>query len=116
MVSTSENELLVRQVVQELIDRGGETVAALYVGEVCSFTDYIVICTARNETHLRGLCRRMIELLHAADQPPHHSKRCSDNSGWTPIDCGFMVIHLMTPEMRAYYELERIWFMGRMIL
>lgn len=94
--------------------RGRDTVA-LYVGEAASFTDYFVITTATSMGHLRGLHRQLEEYLHEAGIPPLNRHKRSDENAWTLLDCGFVVIHLMTEEMREFYDLERLWFGGDVV-
>lgn len=102
--------------VSELLTHyeGADTIA-LYVSEVCSFTDYLVITTARSTAHLGGLHRRLEEYLGKHDIRPLNSHKRSAENGWTLLDYGFMVIHLMTEDMREFYELERLWFNGEVI-
>ena len=111
----SENKSEVIE-VSELLSyyEGGDTLA-IYVGGVCSFTDYFIITTARSMAHLGGLHRRLEEHLGKQDMKPLNSHKRSDENGWTLLDYGFMVVHLMTEEMREFYELERLWFHGEVI-
>ena len=105
----------VRAVSELLTHYDAENTVALNVAEVCSFTDYLVITTARSMAHLRGLHRRVEEHLGPRDIHPINSHKRSDENGWTLLDYGFMIIHLMTEEMREFYELERLWFNGEII-
>jgi ribosome-associated protein len=111
----SENRQEVLDVSKLLSHYDGENTLAIYVGEVCGFTDYFVITTARSMAHLRGLHRRLEEHLGPRDVRPLNSHKRSDENGWTLLDYGFMVVHLMTEEMRAFYELERLWFSGEIV-
>jgi ribosome-associated protein len=110
-----ENRQHVIEASELLSNYDGEDTIAIYVGEVCSFTDYFVICTARSMAHLGGLHRRLEEHLGSRDVRPLNSHKRSDENGWTLLDYGFMVVHLMTEDMRSFYELERLWFNGEVI-
>lgn len=81
----------------------------------CSFTDYFVISTVNSAGHLRGLIDRLEETFATHDVEPLRKPRRVQESGWTLIDCGFVVVHLMSDEMRAFYELEDLWFTGTVI-
>jgi ribosome-associated protein len=94
--------------------RGRDTVA-MYVGEAASFTDYFIISTASSMGHLRGLHRQVEEHLHGAGIPPLNPHKRGSENAWTLLDCGFVVIHLMTDEMREFYDLEHLWFGGEVI-
>jgi ribosome-associated protein len=111
----SENKGEVIEVSQLLSYYEGADTLAIYVGDVCSFTDYFVITTARSMAHLGGLHRRLEEHLGKQDIKPLNSHKRSDENGWTLLDYGFMVVHLMTEEMREFYELERLWFHGQVV-
>ncbi len=111
----SENKQQVIDASEVLSHHEGDDTLAIYVAEVCSFTDYLVITTARSTAHLRGLHRRLDEHLSRQDIRPINSHKRSDGNGWMLIDYGFMVVHLMTEEMRTFYELERLWYNGEII-
>ena len=99
------------QAIAQLLDghRAANTVA-LDVRETCSFADYFVIATVTSRGHLRGLIMRLDELFRERDIIPFRPRRRSAEAGWVLVDLGFVVVHLMTAEMREFYELERLWF------
>lgn len=83
---------------------------ALDVHESCGFTDYFVIATVNSQGHLRGLILQLDELFRALEIEPLHPRKRDSQIGWVLIDLGFVVIHLMTEELREFYELEKLWF------
>lgn len=111
----SESKETVIGVSKLLKDYDGGRTIAIYVGDVSSFTDYFVISTARSMTHLGGLHRRVEEYLSRHDVKPFNRHKRSDENEWTLLDFGFIVVHLMTEEMREFYELERLWFNGTVV-
>jgi ribosome-associated protein len=40
----------------------------------------------------------------------------SGQSGWIVLDYGYVVVHLLSPEMREYYDLEGLWNNGKTVL
>lgn len=97
--------------IAELLDgHRGEGTVALDVHEMCSFADYFVITTVSSQGHLRGLLTRLEELFSMRDIQPLRPRKRSEEAGWILIDLGFAVVHLMTREMRDFYELESLWF------
>lgn len=115
MESMSDNKDHVQGVAQLLSDYQGEHTVAIDISEQSAFTDYFIITTVRSTGHLQGLVRRIQEYLEETElEIPGSLKRPTD-SGWTLIDFGFMVVHLMTKEKRDFYELERVWFEGRVV-
>jgi ribosome-associated protein len=85
------------------------------IGKKCSFADFFVIATVNSAGHLRGLIDRLEATFAEYDVEPLRKPRRVQESGWTLIDCGFVVVHLMSDEMRAFYELEDLWFTGTVI-
>ncbi len=93
-----------------LDDAGAGNVVTLDVGGKSAFTDFFVIATANSDGHMRGLVRRCHESLDELDLHPRQSVKRSDESGWTLLDCGDVIIHIMLPAQREFYELEKLWF------
>jgi ribosome-associated protein len=88
-----------------------QDVVVLDVGEAAGWTDYFVIATVASSVRRRGVLRAVGDYLEARDIPRLNSHRLQpDGEGWILLDCGRMVIHLMDPEARAFYELEKLWF------
>ena len=64
------------------------------------------------EAYLR-FCRKMAK--KDLDILPHHVEGGS-YSGWVLIDYVDIVVHIFTPELRAYYDLEGLWHEGKVLL
>ena len=105
-----EYEADVLACAQVLDEHKARDTVALYISEVCSFTDYLVVATANSVAHARGLQKQLqVVFEERGIQPLSGTKRQDDNT-WTLIDLGFAVINIMTDESRTFYELERLWF------
>ncbi|MFW5685789.1 MAG: ribosome silencing factor [Spirochaetota bacterium] len=98
------------RIAQLLSDAQGRETIALDVSGTCGFSDYFVITTVNSQGHLRGLIVQLDELFRELDLRPFHPRKRDTEIGWVLIDLGFAVIHLMTEELREFYELERLWF------
>ena len=96
-------------------DHNGENVQVIDIKEQSSWTDYMIISTVNSSGHLKGLVRQLKEMLsdNSIDILKRH-KQISDD-GWELIDCGSYVIHLMSTEMRDFYDLDKLWFSGKII-
>jgi ribosome-associated protein len=80
----------------------------LYVGELSSITDYLVLGNATSQPHLRAL-RVELEKVIDAQGAPILGMDVGQESGWTVVDAFDVMIHLFTPENRAKYRLELLW-------
>ena len=101
-----------------LYEHKGIDVIVLDLRESETWTDFFVIATATSDTHLDGLerhikdfCRESgIEILRRSRRPPALNKNQGDE--WRIIDLGSIVIHLMSRQARAFYDLERLFSMA----
>jgi ribosome-associated protein len=100
---------------REIADHNGEDTVLIDLSGRNSWTDYFLITTVSSSGHLKGLVRNVREKLSQLDIEMLHSHKRISEDGWELIDCGFLVIHLMTKEMREFYDLERLWFEGKVI-
>lgn len=77
----------------------------------CSWTDYMIIVTATSRMHLRGISQKVLEALKENESLyPRNSKHAKDEDQWILMDCGSLVVQIMTAEAREYYDLESVWF------
>lgn len=94
--------------------KGNETVV-IDVHEQSSWTSFFVISTINSVGHLKGLTRQLKNLLSEQNVNILHRHKRIAEDGWELIDCGFVVIHLMSKEMREFYDLEKLWFSGEVL-
>ncbi len=85
-----------------------EDLRILRIGHLCGFADYFVIGTCRSRTQLRAATHRIIESgkEHGRYRLGYEGE---DSENWMLLDYGDVVIHLFSPDSRAYYNLERLW-------
>ena len=89
-------------------DKLAQDILILDVGDLLGVTDHFVILSARNERQLGTVAAEVEGQLKAAGRRPRR-REGSKESGGILLDYGEVVVHCFTAEMRAYYELERLW-------
>ena len=94
---------------QFLEDHKCKDVNILDVTQECSWADCFIIATVSSVGHLRGNTHELWGALNdlGLEVTNRHKKPAGD--GWELIDCGDIVIHLMSSELRDFYSLERLW-------
>ena len=94
----------------ELSDsRGGEEIVVLDMRGLVSYTDFLVICTARNERQARAIVDE-VKLRVKKDQELLPGGMEGDGSaGWIVLDYLDCVLHVFTEEARQRYRLEELW-------
>jgi len=80
----------------------------LEVENVSSFTDFMVIVSGRSVRQVKSLARRVKDVLSAEKIRPIGIE--GENTGeWILLDYGEVVVHIMLPASRDFYQLERLW-------
>lgn len=68
----------------------------------------MVIASGRSARHIDAMTDHLLEKLkHAGTRGVHAEGR--ESKDWILIDAGYVIVHLFRPEVRAYYDLERLW-------
>ena len=94
-----------------LAEHRGQDVKVLDLCGRNSWTDYFVIATATSSTHSRGLQRHVHEALKENNLEIRPTKRrIPDGDEWILMDLGPVIVHLMTPAARSFYDLEKLWY------
>lgn len=96
------------KIAQYLIDHKVEDVKVVDL-ENCSWTDCFVIGTVNSVGHLKGVVHQLWGELKDLRLGVNNRHKTPGDDGWELIDCGDIVIHLMSPELREFYSLEKLW-------
>jgi len=89
-------------------EKKAENLLLLDVHGVTTITDYFVICEGTNDRQLNAIAENILDELKKTGQKPA-LKEGTPQSGWILLDYGYVVVHIFTPERRAYYQLEELW-------
>jgi ribosome-associated protein len=85
-----------------------EDVVLLDVREACSFADYFLLVSGTNQRQIVAIVDAVLEALRAAGLRPGHTEGYPARE-WILLDYGGFIIHVFTPRMRSFYDLERLW-------
>ena len=98
-------------VVAALDDLKAVDVKVLDVRELTSITDNMIIASGNSNRHVRALADSVVERAKKAGQKPFGVE--GERSGeWVLVDLEDVVVHVMLPRIRAFYNLEKLWDMG----
>jgi ribosome-associated protein len=76
---------------------------------VCSYTDYFVVATGGNPRQTKAIYDEIRERIKADEGVVPHSVAGGDEATWIVADYLDVVLHVFTPEARAFYRLEELW-------
>lgn len=103
------SEALARRIAAVIDDKKGEQIAAVMVRELVSYTDFLVIATARNERQAKAIAEEIrLRLKRELGLLPARTEGEGEAS-WVLLDYLDCVVHVQVPEMRERYRLERLW-------
>jgi len=82
-------------------------VRVLDLTEVSDSLDYFVIASATSQPQMQALERSVLEKLRDAGVRPVAVE--GPSSRWLLVNLGSIVVHIMSPEARDFYDLEGLW-------
>jgi ribosome-associated protein len=100
---------LARRIAAIVDGKQGADIVALDVRELVGYTDYLLIATARNERQAKAIHDEVHLRLKKDDGLLPARTEGEAEARWVLIDYLGCVVHLMVPEMRDRYRLERLW-------
>jgi ribosome-associated protein len=98
----------VGKAVRAALDKKAQDVVILDLRHTPAFTDYFVLCTGLNVRQVKAIADAVEEALRAARVRPSHIEGY-ERAEWVLMDYFTFVVHVFTPQMRAFYALDRLW-------
>ena len=91
-------------------DQAVETVSIPLAGK-SSIADYMVVASGRSTRQVASMANKLADKIKAKyGQSPRIEGL--PNADWVLIDAGDVIVHLFRPEVRSFYNLERMWSFG----
>ncbi|MDH4273705.1 MAG: ribosome silencing factor [Gammaproteobacteria bacterium] len=95
-------------VIAALEDAKGTDIHVLDVRNLTSMTDFMILVSGSSDRQLRALAEHVIERAKHAGYPPLGME--GEHEGeWVLVDLGDVIVHIMLPRVREFYQLERLW-------
>lgn len=113
MSTLSEIEML-NVLAQAIYDKKGFNIMALDVQECTSITEYFLIAEGSVDRHVQALCRIVGDVIYQQGFSIFHVEGEGEGN-WIVMDCGAIMVHLFTPELREKYALEALWHEGKIV-
>jgi ribosome-associated protein len=95
-------------VVSALEDIKGKDIVVINTAKLSSMFDYIVVATGDSNRQVKALARNVHEKVREAGGAVL-SVEGEETGEWVLVDLGDIVVHVMQPSVRLYYNLEELW-------
>jgi ribosome-associated protein len=110
-VQAGSDDPLLATVLQSLDDDQAQDVVTIDLEGKSSIADHMVIASGRSSRQVAAMAQKLAERLKHAG---HGNSRIEGlpAADWVLVDAGGVVVHLFRPEVRSFYNLERMWAFG----
>jgi ribosome-associated protein len=105
-------EETLRLVLARLDDMKAEDTVTIDLSGKTTIGDYMVVTSGRSNRHVAAVADHILEDLAKAGLPGVRVEGIP-HCDWVLIDAGEVIVHVFRPEVRAFYNLEKMWASGR---
>jgi ribosome-associated protein len=101
-------EAAVKLILSRLDDMKAEETVTIDLRGKSAFSDYMIVTSGRVNRHVGAIADNVLKGLKEAGVRNPHVEGLA-NCDWVLIDSGDVIVHIFRPEVRAFYNLERLW-------
>jgi ribosome-associated protein len=98
----------IARTVKAALDKKASDVVVLDLRHTPAFTDFFILCSGQSPRQVKAISDGVEEALRAAKVRPSHVEGY-ERAEWILMDFFTFIVHVFTPQTRAFYSLERLW-------
>ncbi|QPC98661.1 MULTISPECIES: ribosome silencing factor [Qipengyuania] len=110
-LAKADSDQLLALVLQQLDDDQAQDVVTIPLEGKSSIADHMVIASGRSTRQVAAMAQKLAEKVKQEGHGPVKLEGLPA-ADWVLIDAGDVVVHLFRPEVRSFYNLERMWAFG----
>jgi ribosome-associated protein len=103
---------LVETLITSLDDAKAEDVVSIDLAGKTTLADTMIIASGRSNTHVNAIAERVIKACKAAGLAAPRVEGLA-HADWVLVDANDVIIHVFRPEVRQFYNLEKMWGVDR---
>jgi ribosome-associated protein len=98
----------VRNILTSLDDAKAEDIVTIDLTGKTSLADTMLVATGRSNTHVGAIADRVIKAVKEQGLPAPRVEG-EQTCDWVLVDAGDLIVHVFRPEVRQFYNLEKMW-------
>ena len=102
------SDALLERILSSLDENKAEDVVAIDLRGRSEIADHMVICSGRSSRQVASLSEKLIDDVKQS-LGVYAKLEGKDAGDWVLIDVGDIVVHVFRPEVREFYQLEKMW-------
>ena len=104
----AESEQLLGVILHQLSDDKAEDIVQIDLRGKSAIGDYMVICSGRSTRQVAAISEKLVDRIKR-DFGRVSRIEGKDAGDWVLIDTGDVIVHIFRPEVREFYQLEKMW-------
>jgi ribosome-associated protein len=109
------SEALARLAAEACDDRKAVDIRLIRVDEVSTLADWFLICSGLSDVQVRAIARSVEDRLEADTGRLPLRREGQAEGRWVLLDYGELIVHVLMPQEREYYDLESFWGHGQQV-
>lgn len=102
------SEELLAAILKHLDEEKAEEIVQIDLRGRSEIADYMVVCTGRSTRQVSSLAEKLVDMIKL--EFGRFSKMEGKTQGdWVLLDAGDVIVHVFRPEVREFYQLEKMW-------
>ncbi len=99
---------LIDIILKTLDDAKALDVIVFEVSKLTSISDYMIIASGRSSRQVNSMAEKVVEVAKENGVQPLGTEGKKEGD-WVLVDLGDIIVHIMHPDTREYYQLEKLW-------
>lgn len=105
---TGDSQALMQVILNSLEDSKAEDIVTIPLEPGAALADAMVIASGRSSRHVAAIADRLLDDMRKAGFR-RFSVEGLENADWVLVDAGDVIVHIFRPEVREFYNLEKLW-------
>lgn len=106
----TQRSKIIQLIITAIEDKKGDNITIIDLRKIKdSITDFMIICSATSSHQLRAIAYHIEELVKQTLKENPYRRNGIQTDTWLILDYVHVIVHLMHPNSRTYYQLEEMW-------